>query len=50
MLAEGLVDYVNVMLCITVDGIPKAGIVHNPFKKQTGFLSCFFGFFYFWKI
>ena len=34
--SENLVDYVTVMFCITQNGQPKAGIIHNPFINKTG--------------
>ncbi|CAF0787604.1 unnamed protein product [Brachionus calyciflorus] len=33
--SENLIEYVTVMFCITHQGIPKAGIIHNPFLNKT---------------
>lgn len=34
--SENLVEYVTVMFCIAQIGMPKAGIIHNPFTNRTG--------------
>lgn len=39
--SENLVEYVTVMFCITQVGIPRAGIIHNPFKNITGWFFFF---------
>ncbi|RNA38126.1 inositol monophosphatase 3-like [Brachionus plicatilis] len=38
--SQNLVEYVTVMFCIAQIGIPKAGIIHNPFTNRT--VSSFF--------
>lgn len=32
---ENLVEYVTIMLCIVVNGLPKSGIIHKPFTNHT---------------
>lgn len=34
--SEDLLLYVTVMLCVTVRGRPKFGVIHRPFANQTG--------------
>lgn len=44
---ENLVDYVTVMMCIAIDGLPRSGIIHQPFKSKTGILIFYFVLFLF---
>lgn len=32
---EGLTQYVTIMACFTLNGFPKAGIIHFPFRNET---------------
>lgn len=40
--SENLLQYVTVMLCVTVRGRPKFGVIHRPFANQTSNFIAFF--------
>jgi inositol monophosphatase 3 len=33
---EGLLEYVSVMVCVTLDGKPIFGAIHRPFYNESG--------------
>ena len=43
-LLENLVEYVTVMLCVTIDKQPIIGMIYSPFTRKFGwgYLSCWF--------